>query len=170
MRAKAILGNILGLLLIFNIAYAQLKKAPPSQIPQAIIQACVFEKSISTQDEITIYVMGSEKIADVLKMYVGQKLGNSTLTEVKVGQKAPSDKPTMLFLGDPELLNRATAYCQENGVLSITNMPSMVQAGVSLGIGIDEAGSLKLLLNPKAADKERTNWNLAIMKLAIIVD
>lgn len=169
MRPKNLLRFALGLIFLGNFALAQLKKAPASQVPQAIIQACVFEKRISAKDEISIFVMGDGEIAKTLEMYEKQKLGNSILANVGVGQKAPSDKPTILILGDPDLVGQATAYCQENSVLSITNIPDMVKEGISLGIGVDEAGSLKLIINPRASAKEGNNWNLAIMKLAKII-
>jgi len=162
-------GILLVFILLMETAPAEFKEAPPGQISQAIISACLFEKTISTMDNITIYIMGSEEIANSLQMYLNQSLGNATLKKINSGYKLPADTPTILFLGNKKLVGEASSYCQENGVLSITNIPGVVNKGISLGVGIDESGSLGLLLNPEETAREGKNWKPAIMKMARIV-
>jgi hypothetical protein len=169
MKFMRSLGILLVLILMVETAPAEFKEAPPGQISQAIISACLFEKTISTKDNITIYVMGSEEIASSLQMYLNQSLGNATLKKIDSGNKIPANTPTILFLGNRDLVGQASSYCQENGVLSITNIPDLVSKGISLGVGIDESGSLGLLLNPGETAREGKNWKPAIMKMARIV-
>lgn len=169
MRKLQILTSTILLLLLVNPLFSEFKAAPTSQVSQVIIQACLFEKSIAAQKEISIYVMGDKAVADVLSAYKGQALGSAKLKKLESGEDIPADKPTILFLGNAELTSKASSYCQENSVLSVTNLPKAIKGGISLGIGINGSGSPSLLLNPTQTAKEGKNWNPAIMKMAEIV-
>jgi len=169
MRVLKIFTLILGVILLISSAMAEFKKAPASQVSQAITQACLFEKSISAQSDISIYVMGNQDIVKALKAYQGQNLGNVKLAKLEGGSGVPANKPTILILGNPDLVGQASSYCQENGVLSMTNLPKVLKKGISFGIGVNGSGAPALLLNPKQTAKEGKNWNPAIMKMATIV-
>lgn len=169
MKFSKLMILIIGLLIILSPLSAGPKKAPPNQVSQAIISACLFEKGIASQEEVSIYVMGNPAITDALQMYVDQSLGKAILKKLDSGDTPPAETPTILFLGDAGLVNKASSYCQENGVLSITNIPSAVKKGISLGIVLNESGAPTLLLNPNETAKEGKNWNPAIMKMAQVV-
>lgn len=166
---KSVLIIWLNTLFIPIITLAQFRNAPANQVGQVLVTACVFEKGISAAERVDLYVLGDDQIADVLSKYVGQYLGSTQLENIRKGSELPATTPHILFLANPRYLNETVSYCQENQVLSITNLPRLVKKGISLGIGIDANGKLGLVMNPKATRAEGKNWNPAIMKIVKVV-
>ena len=70
------------------------------------------------------------------------------------------------MIGNKRNYAEILAYCNENDVLSLTNIPSLVKKGVTLGMGIDGSGIAKLLINPEGVAEQGKNFNPAIMKMA----
>ncbi len=144
---------------------AQLKESKPSRAAQSVVTASVLEKNIASSEEISIYVLGNNKIAETLEGYVNQTIGNAKLKSVKSGDALPSSQPDILILGSNKKVAEVKKYCRKNDVLSVTNIPSLVEKGINLGIGVKE-GKVKYILNPDAIKEEGTEWKPAIMKVA----
>ncbi len=166
---KKVLLIISVIISLQSIVFTQYKEVPANQVSQVLITACVFEKTISGLDQITLYVMGNNQVAQALGMYINQNLGNTVLKQIDSGTELPATKPTILFIANGEYSDQAIIYCQKNRVLSITNIPGLVEKGISLGIGMDDHGKLVLLLNPRATAGEGKQWNPAVMKMAKII-
>ena len=62
-------------------------------------------------DSITIYVMGNERIAEMLRLYLDRSLGKAKFRKVQSGTNPPANKPTILFVGQSHLAANAIAYC-----------------------------------------------------------
>lgn len=77
----------------------------------------------------------------------------------------PSRKPTFIFVGagaDPALV---TKYTRENRVLSVTNVTSFVERGVTLGVEMQN-DKPKVLLNLTSSESEGLNWDPKILKIS----
>ncbi|MBN2280312.1 MAG: DUF4154 domain-containing protein [Candidatus Marinimicrobia bacterium] len=146
--------------------FAQYKPADPSQVTQMLSMACVFEKTIASLSECSIYVYDNADIEKAVSSFKGQKLGNATLKNLTAGNSLPSERPDIILIGNSNNYAEILAYCNENDVLSLTNIPSLVKKGVTLGMGIDDAGAPKLLINPEGVAEQGKNFNPAIMKMA----
>ncbi len=148
--------------------FAQYSPVSSFQISQMVSMACVFEKTISKQAECSIYIYDNEEIEKAIKSFEGQKLGNATLSSLTAGDIIPTSKPDIVIIGNKKNYKEILAYCDENDILALTNIPTLVKKGVSLGMGVDNAGQAKLLINPKGVANQGRNFNPAIMKMAKI--
>lgn len=64
--------------------------------------------------------------------------------------------------------NAAQKFCEENGILSITGMPSLTESGrTSVSIGI-VAGKPKVLVNTRRAKIEKQEFSAGLLKVAKI--
>jgi len=157
---------ILVLLLVLTISLsAKITQSSPGKAAQSVISVGVFEKNLAKTGEISIYVLGNKKVASNLKNYLNQKIGKAKLKQVKYGETLPSEKPDILFLGQKKKVEQVKKYCRKNNVLSITNLPSLVNKGITMGIGMQD-GQTQLVLNPDSTKKEGVKWKSAIMKIA----
>lgn len=161
---------ILTISLTVSSVSAENRRASASQITHAIISACIFEEGINEMENITIYVMGNDSIAETLKLYLNRSLGKATLREIKSGKTPPAEKPTIILVGHPELADNAIAYCQENNVLSITHIPEVLKKGISLGVGLDKSGEPELIINREATIREGKSWKKPMIKMARIIE
>ncbi len=154
------------ILVLATSIFAQYKPADPSQVSQMLSMACVFEKNIAALTECNVYVYDNADIEAAISSFKGQKLGNATLKSLTAGNTLPTSKPDIILIGNKNNYAEILAYCNENDVLSLTNIPSLVKKGVTLGMGIDGSGTAKLLINPKGVAEQGRNFNPAIMKMA----
>jgi hypothetical protein len=148
---------------ITMIGFAQ--NVPPEIAAALIIKLSALEKNLSSGSEITIYVMGDEQIAASLKKGLNSKIGKATLTNVSSGESLPSDKPSILYIGNEAQLIEATQYTQANNVLSIGSSEAATK-GATLGIGLGDDGKPTVHLNLSSSKEEGLDWNPAIMKIA----
>ena len=103
---------------------------------------------------------------DELEKGIGVAIGQSRLSAVLSGNRLPSEKPSILFVGGGARPEEAVAYARSHKVLSVTANPEWIARGVNLGVGVGNDGKPKVLLNLTATVEENCNWNPAIMKLA----
>jgi hypothetical protein len=148
---------------------AQDMDAPANVVAALLVKVATFEKNLAGGIDLYIYVLGEPDVAAELQKAVGKELGRSTLKRVDKGNALPSEKPSILFIGDPIRANEAVAYCRANKVLSVTHKPALVLKGVTLGFGVNEAGKPSILLNLSSSVEENLDWNPAIMKVAKIL-
>jgi len=163
---KQLLTTTAILLILVTSMFAQYTPADASQVSQMVSMACVFEKNISSQTECNIYVYNSPDIQKAIQSFKGQKLGNATLKSLTSGSTLPNSKPDIILIGNEANFSEILSYCNDNDVLSLTNIPELVKQGVTLGMGIDGSGTPKLLINPDGVAEQGKNFNPAIMKMA----
>ncbi len=60
------------------------------------LKVLAFETKISSEANITVYVVGSSEFAAELKKSVGELVGKAKLVAVHEGPGLPSDKPTVI--------------------------------------------------------------------------
>jgi hypothetical protein len=164
---KKLFVSTVVILIFMTSLFAQYKPAPADQVSQMVSMACVFEKNISTQTECNIYVYNNDDIQKAIASFKGQKLGNATLKSLESGNTVPVNKPDIILIGDKRNFAEILAYCNDNDVLSLTNIPELVKKGVTLGMGVEvSSGTPKLLINPTGVAEQGKNFNPAIMKMA----
>jgi hypothetical protein len=77
----------------------------------------------------------------------------------------PSSKPTLIFVGEGADPAVVTKYTRGNQILSVTNVASFVERGVTLGIEM-ENNKPKVLLNLTSSESEGLNWDPKILKIS----
>jgi hypothetical protein len=141
-------------------------KAPPEIQAALCVKLIGFDKTLS--GNISICVIGAPEFAAEMKKGIGKDIGNAKLASVSESAGLPSEKPSVLYLGDAAKLDEVIAYSRANKVLSITGIPELVEKGIALGIGVSE-GKPKVLLNMTSSKEEGRDWNPAILKIAKII-
>jgi len=144
----------------------QILDAPPSVAAALTVKLAAFYKNIDADGDVTVYVMGSPQIAAELEKGIGTAIGPSKLARVFSGEKAPGQKPSILFVGNQVNLDEALAYSRARKILTVTSLPDLVDRGVTLGIGVGNDGKPKVILNLESTMAENITWNPAIMKIA----
>ncbi len=162
---KTTLFLVLISLLIFSNSFAQYEQAKPKNVTQLISMACVFNKGIAAKPEITIYIYDHPDVTNALQSFVGQKMGNTKVKEVRSGTGLPAAKPDIVFIGKKDKAQEFIDYCNTNSILCLTIFPDVVNQGASLGVALKD-GKAVLLLNPKGVAAQNQNFNPAIMKMA----
>ncbi len=157
------------LCLMGNISVNAQKKTSASVSGALFLKLVPMEKNLASVGDIIVYVLGNEEVAAELKKGIGKSIGGSTLKNVLSGTDLPAEKPSCMFVGNPDKVNDAIAYTRAKKILSVTNDPGLVTKGVTLGLGIGGDGKPKILLNISSSSEEGLDWNPAIMKIAQVV-
>lgn len=166
-KFKITLAAGLACLLCSAIALAALTEPPADVVAAFVIKLSALEKNISsTGSDITVYVIGAPAVAAELEKGVGKAIGSSKLGSVKSGDSLPSEKPSILYVGNADMADQAIAYARSKKILTVTGVPDLFVKGTSLGIVIGSDGKPKVLLNKTASSAEGLNWNPAIIKIA----
>ena len=84
---------------------------------------------------------------------------------VAVDSLPPRQRLTALFVGADADLQRVTDYTRASAVLSVTNLPELVEKGVTLGVGL-ENNRPKVLLNLTGSEREKLRWDTKILKIS----
>ena len=151
-------------LMINSKLQAQALPLPGDIAAKLLVKVIEFEKNISKQD-IVIYVQGAPDVAKELEKMIGQ----AGIVKVVSGPSLPASKPTIYFVNNAGHLAEALKYTRQNKVLSVSNYPSFVPTGVTLGLGVGQDNKAKIILNVTASEEEGVDWEPAIMKVAKIV-
>jgi len=144
--------------------------APANVAAALTLKILKYERNISSGGDVTIYVIGAPDVQSELTKGVGKPIGNSTLKAVDGGKGVPSSAPSILFIGNAAQLEAATAYTQEQDIMSVTHNPDLVSRGATLGIGVGDDGKPRIMINLTSSAEENLNWNSAIMKIATTID
>lgn len=167
------------ILLFLSLAFAlpanaQVGKGTASFTAWNLLKTLSMENSIAGKAaEISIHVIGDADVAAELSSKVGEGIGSATLKHVESGYGLPSAPPDVIYIGNPdeymidsEKLRALIDYTRENKVISVTYEPILIYKGVTLGIGAQESGTAKFMLNLQASKDQGLNWNKAFIKLA----
>ena len=142
----------------------------PAAVQAAIfLKLMAFDKTIISGGDITIYVVGSPDFAAEMKKAVGKPVGAATIAKVSEGTGAPSEKPSIIYIGSESSISDLLAYTKANKILSITGNPALISKDVSLTVGVSE-GKPKIMLNLSASKDEGIDWNPAILKVAATIN
>ena len=136
-----------------------------------ILKIMMLDREIQAKcgGEIVVGVIGSGSATRAFRALKGEPIDKGGTVRVarviELKKLPPEIQPTFVFVGknaDPKL---ATKYTRDKHVLSVTNVPDYVIAGVTLGIGV-ENNRPKVLLNLTGSEAERMNWDPKILKIS----
>ena len=145
---------------------AQTGITPPPVAAALTIKVAAFEKHLSTTDEISIFVLKSDEVANELIKGIGTKIGNATLIRVESGDTLPDNIPSLLFIGEGSDLFKALAYTRNQKIMSVTHIDDYSSRGVTICLGVGQDGKPQIILNLTSTIEEGLSWNPAIMKVA----
>jgi len=122
-----------------------------------------------TGGKIEIGVIGSPQAVAAFTKLKGSAIDKESTVSISgvasYEAMPPSEKPTFIFVGegaDPALV---TKYTRANHILSVTNVATFVEKGVTLGIEL-ENNKPKVLLNLTSSESEGLNWDPKILKIS----
>ncbi len=168
---KKIVKSALALILLLSfpcLCFAEYGYAPADIQAKLFVKIFLFNNHLNKGGDIRIHVMDSPAFAAEIRKSAGQKIGKARIGEVNEGTALPSEKPSVLYLGDPAKLEEVIRYTRKNKILSITGIPDLVEKGITLGIGVAEKKP-KILFNLSASEQEDMDWNPVILKISTIV-
>jgi hypothetical protein len=122
-----------------------------------------------TGGKLEIGVIGSPAAVAAFTKLKGSAIdkdANVSIAEVTAYEAMPpSAKPTLIFVGENADPAVVTKYTRGNQILSVTNVASFVERGVTLGIEMND-NKPKLLLNLTSSESEGLNWDPKILKIS----
>lgn len=122
-----------------------------------------------TGGKIQIGVIGSPEALAAFQKLKGSAIDKDSAISVgdvvAYDSLPPGQKPTIVFVGEGADPAAVTRYTRGNRVLSVTNISSFVDRGVTLGIGL-ENNKPKVLLNLTGSESEGMNWDPKILKIS----
>ena len=146
---------------------ANIAVAPPQIQAALFVKLLSFHNGINGGGDISVHVIGAPDFAAEMTKIIGVKIGQSTLTAINEGEDSDSltEKPSAIYIGDASKLDDVIRYTRANKVLSMTGIPELVSAGITLGIGVS-GGKPRVLLNISSSKDEDIDWNHAILKVS----
>ena len=166
--------NILCFCLLFLLTGASrlpaedLYTAPPKIQAGLFLKLLGFNKGIASGGDISIHVVASPEFAAAMKKAVGKAVGKGRLSSVTEGNSVPTEKPTVIYVGDSSKTHEVISYTRANKILSITGLPDQVNNGITLGVGV-LGGKPKIMLNISSSKEEGVDWNPALLKIASVI-
>ena len=123
------------------------------------------EMCIRDRAEVTVFILESPRIADILIKKIGRKIGNTTLKKVASGKQVPNEHFDVIYIGNPLKAEQALAYSSNSRAMSIYPDSDKMSVRGTLGIGI-KSGKPIFLLNLKMSKMEGLVWDPAIISVA----
>ncbi|MEX2206519.1 MAG: YfiR family protein [Myxococcota bacterium] len=122
-----------------------------------------------TGGKLQIGVIGSPQAVEAFTKLKGSAIDKDatvSISEVIAYESMPpAAKPTLIFVGEGADPAAVTQYTRGNQILSVTNVASFVERGVTLGIEL-ENNKPKVLLNLTSSESEGLNWDPKILKIS----
>lgn len=140
-------------LFVSSISFAQ--KAPANLRAAILVKVLAFEKNYKPNG--TIYVIGDNELASQLE-------ASGKFSKVDKGTGAPSGSYDVVYCDEAGAVGAVTAYTRSKKVPSLTGVLSLVEKGITVGIGID-GGKPKILMNLSSSQAEGLDWNPAIFNI-----
>ncbi|MCP4347762.1 MAG: YfiR family protein [Desulfobacterales bacterium] len=154
--------------ILFSTVYGNSYGNVPVDIQAKLfLKILAFNNDVNKGGEVTVHVINSHEFAAEINKSVGTKIGKSELVTVNDAQELPSQKPSVIYIGDTAIFDEIIKYTRSNNVLSLTGIPDLVKKGATLGVGVSD-GKPKVLLNISSSKKEGISWNPVILKISKI--
>ena len=122
-----------------------------------------------TGGKLEIGVIGSPEAVAAFTKLKGSAIDKDasvSITDViAYDSMPPRAKPTLIFVGEGADPAVVTKYTRGNQILSVTNVASFVERGVTLGIEM-ENNKPQVLLNLTSSESEGLNWDPKILKIS----
>ena len=126
---------VVALVLVFSFqAFAGDYRLTNKRFALGAISLCALNETLQKDDDLTIFVLGDQDVAEELLIFKNQKVGFPKLSEVTYGASLPAVTPDVILVCDETKLEEATEYCRENGVFSIARSTNACKNGVSTAI------------------------------------
>lgn len=166
---RCLLFSSFSLMLFVQPGFSSDIGAAPSSLQAALfVKLLAFNKNISSNGSVTIYVVDAPDFAAEIKKAEGKPIGSAVLSKVTEGKAIPADKPSVIYIGSADQLSDVLAYTKKNKILSITGNPDLVSKDVTLSVGTSD-GKPKIMLNLSSSKDEGIDWNPAILKVAATI-
>ena len=149
-------------------AFAEYGKAPADIQATLFLKIFLFNNDLNKGKDIRIHVIDAPEFAAEIKKAEGNKIGKSKIVAVTAGSTLPDERPSIVYIGDPERTEEITQYTRAEHILSITGLPELVERGVTLGVGVVDKKP-KILFNLSASKEENMDWNPVILEISTIV-
>lgn len=164
---RNIIPFFLVLLLFLTLpVYAESYGKVPEKLQAALfVKILMMSKEINNGEDLSVYVVNAPEAAAELRKAVGLSIGKSVLRAVYEGKGFPSFRPSVVYIGEDTNIERWIRYCRENGTLSVTGNPGLVEQGVTLGVCMD-GEKPGILLNVTASKAENITWNPTLLKIS----
>jgi hypothetical protein len=122
-----------------------------------------------TGGKLQIGVIGSPQAVEAFTRLKGSAVDKDASVSISdviaYDSMPPASKPTLIFVGEGADPAVVTKYTRGNQILSVTNVASFVERGVTLGIEL-ENNKPKVLLNLTSSESEGLNWDPKILKIS----
>jgi hypothetical protein len=154
-------------------ASAQVGKGSASFTAFNLVKIMAMEKNLShAGKEVSVYVLNDSDLQSELEGMIGQTIGSATLKSVSGGGTMPSERPDVIYLGDPDkylmnsgLMQSILEYARGEKILTVTHEAMLIYKGITLGIA-SAGGTPKFYINLKSSKESGVDWNKAVIKLA----
>ena len=163
--------TVLILIIVLSFSYAsadEYVKAPTDLQAKLFSKVFLFNNNLTKGGDIVVHVIHSTEFAAELRKSIGQKIGKSKISVVTESEGLPGEKPSVIYLGEPEKLEEVIKYSQSEKILSITGIPELVLKGITLGIGVKKKKP-EILMNISSSQSEGMDWNPIILKVCKII-
>jgi hypothetical protein len=154
--------------IVFAVLGCACISALAQRVPPPHVQSQLFAKLLPyytnlADQPFTIHVINANQVASELKKFVGKKIGNAVLTGVTTGRSVPDGGAQVVYLNrfDQEIID----YSLSHKMLTITGNPSLVEKGVTLGVGMS-GKKTKVYLNLESSKKAGIQWNPTILRVS----
>lgn len=127
-----------------------------------------FNKNLTSQSEITIYVADSPEFAKSIKQAIKKIDLNKALIKVIHGKELPKEKPSLIYIGSQSLAQKIIQYTRANKVLSITGDYDTYKKGATMCAVVNGNKKAQIFINPKGSIEENCNWKNSVFKFATL--
>lgn len=154
-KHTTIIVFVFGLIFSVLTTNVQAQKAPANLRAAILVKVLQFEKGFKAGG--SIYVIGDNDLA-------GQLKASGKFSSVETGGSVPSAKYDAIYCDDAGAVGGVLSYAKKHKAPSITGVLSLVEKGITIGIGV-EGGKPKILMNLSSSNAEGLEWNPAIFNI-----
>ncbi|MCK6543120.1 YfiR/HmsC family protein [bacterium] len=158
-----------GLLSVHNPAHSQDEEIPNEILAPLIVKVLHYERRLSIDRSLTIFVLLQPKLGEKLKAYEGKKVGTSTIVTVTFGTTLPFNPPDVIYIGDVQDPKAVFEYANKNKIMTIAKRLTIIESGASLGIIPGNDNKPKIIVNLNSSSLQGITWNAAIFKVAQVI-
>ncbi|MFN8575265.1 MAG: YfiR/HmsC family protein [Candidatus Sericytochromatia bacterium] len=119
-------------------AFASDDMSVPVSIQSAFFMKILsYDRSLQSKNEIKIGVLSGKQQDAIISDFTGKKVGNVSLSVSKVSV-SNSDNVDVLYVppGNKDNIDTISKKTQNKSILTITAVPSYVEGGLSIGLGL----------------------------------